>query len=123
MGSEEHGRSADALANPAELKLMQNFEKNRPRLGFRCRFAGIEKERRQVIITNKPIEESGGAMPIYGVDLQPHTLKSLAMDSLLEIFPNMTDLDAWTLKNVGTPPLMVDEIAQHKLRDSDVSRE
>ncbi len=62
----------------------------------------------------KEPDESGG-LPIHAIDLQPRSLKALAMDSLLKNQPNVADWEQNTLKTIGIPPAIVEEIGRHKV--------
>ncbi len=97
------------------LKFEQNYFQNyQPPLSVFLGFTGIPEERRQVIMVDRATNENEGRLPIYAIDLQPRSLKALALDSLLKNFPSLTDLDPQILKTVGVPPVIVEEIAQHK---------
>ncbi len=47
-------------------------------------------------------------LPLYATDVQPQSLKSLALNSLIKNFPGLSDLPADQLKQLGIPPLIVD---------------
>ncbi len=83
-------------------------------------FTGIPEERRQVITVDKATKKNEGRLPIYAIDLQPRSLKALALDSLLKNFPSLTDLDPKVLKTVGVPPVIVEELTQHKKLEEQV---
>ncbi len=60
-----------------------------------------------------------GRFPIYAIDVQPRTLKALALDSLLNSSPELSNRHPLLLKSIGIPSLIVDEITKHKALEAD----
>ncbi len=101
-------------ARQAPLKFVRDFYSSYPSLGTSCTYTGVTQERCQGLMIDEATKKTEERQSIHAIDLQPRSLKALAMDSLLKNFPNMTNLDTQTLKTIGIPANIVDEIDQHK---------